>query len=102
MEDAPGGGRCGARLLAASPRVYIPSVNRASPAAGSGVRTRGFRRPRARAGGEDEPEPTEYEVEGAEPALSPGMALFVFGVDRTTLYEAFDRWDRVLYVAKDR
>ena len=43
-----------------------------------------------------------YEVEGAEPALSPGMALFVFGVDRTTLYEAFDRWDRVLYVAKDR
>ena len=49
-----------------------------------------------------ETEPTEYEVEGAEPALSPGMALFVFGVDRTTLYEAFDRRDRVLCVAKDR
>ena len=41
--------------LPASPRVYIPSFNRALPAAGSGVRTRGFRRPRARAGGEDEP-----------------------------------------------
>ena len=35
-------------------------------------------------------ERSEYEVEGAEPALSPGMALFGFGVDRTTLYETID------------
>ena len=49
-----------------------------------------------------ETEPAEYEVEGAEPALSPGMALFVFGVDHTTLYEAFDSWDRALYVTEDR
>ena len=46
--------------------------------------------------------PAEYEVEGAGAALSPGMALFVFGVDRTTLYEAFDPWGRVLRVAEDR
>ena len=41
-------------------------------------------------------ERSEYEVEGAEPALSPGMALFGLGVDRTTLYETIDSKSRVI------
>ena len=42
------------------------------------------------------PSAASCEVEGAEPALSPGMALFGFGVDRTTLYETFDSKSRVM------
>ena len=46
-----------------------------------------------------ETERTEYAVEGGKPVKAPEpMALYLFGVDRDALYDAFDPWGKVLAV----
>ena len=48
-------------------------------------------------------ERSTFDVEGGKPAKAPSrMVLYVFGVDRKELYDAFDPWGKVLTVSSGR
>ena len=48
-------------------------------------------------------ERSTFDVEGGKPVKAPSrMVLYVFGIDRKALYDAFDPWGKVLTVSSGR